>query len=130
MNYSKFGQRITEARKAEEMSKTELADAIGVSTATTTDWEKGKIKSLKAENLMNLSRILRVTPEWLYFGKPPKQYNNLPPELQTWLEFGAGLPEEKRQMIYALISMDEEKSGGINKQTTPVTPKDHLNRTG
>jgi transcriptional regulator with XRE-family HTH domain len=59
---------MSEARKGKGMSKTDLAEASGVSGATVTEWENGNIKRLDAENLLRSCQALGVSPYWLMFG--------------------------------------------------------------
>lgn len=73
----KWNQRITQAREAKKLKKVELGRLIKVSAPTITDWESGKIESLKAENLMKLCDALDITEDWLMNGEKPSS----PPSL-------------------------------------------------
>ncbi len=68
-------QRLTAAREAKNLSKTEFARAVGISTATATDWEKaaedGGIAELKGKNLTKITEVLGVMPGWLLDGRLP-----------------------------------------------------------
>ena len=70
MNWNK---RLTEARIAQGLGKSELAREIGVSAATLTNWENGKVESIKGENLMKVCVALNCSESWLMRGSdsPP-----------------------------------------------------------
>lgn len=51
------------------ITKSAFSRLVGVSTATTTDWESGTIKMIDGRNLVKAAEVLKVTPEWLMTGK-------------------------------------------------------------
>lgn len=65
----KWNERITIARERKGLSKTDFWRAMKISSATATNWENGKVVSIKGENLMNACRVLGVSEEWLLYGK-------------------------------------------------------------
>lgn len=65
-----WNKRITQAREAKGMSKRKLAIDVEVTPPTVTDWESGEIKSIDAEHLLGVAKVLDVSPEWILFGKP------------------------------------------------------------
>lgn len=64
----KWNQRLTKAREAKGLSKSEFVRLIKVSNATVTNWENGKVEMIKGENLINVCRALGVTEDWLMNG--------------------------------------------------------------
>lgn len=64
---STWNQRVTYMREKMRITKSELAKRVGVSAATVTNWELGKIKKLSEEHLISLSKVLSVSVEWLLF---------------------------------------------------------------
>lgn len=74
-----IGQRLRLLRKALGLKRHELADLAGVSNATITIWERGKISGQIKQKSMNKlidifqCRGLTVTPQWLLsgFGESP-----------------------------------------------------------
>lgn len=64
----RWNERITIAREALGIKKAEFARRVGVSTATTADWESGKIKMIDGEHLVKVAKVLKVTPEWVMTG--------------------------------------------------------------
>lgn len=69
----RWNERIKIARELRGLNKSAFARLAGVSTATTTDWEKGKIKMIDGEHLIKVASVLRVTPEWLMTGWGEKE---------------------------------------------------------
>jgi transcriptional regulator with XRE-family HTH domain len=69
-------ERIKEARKKAGLNQSELARLINKTPQTVQQWEAGKT-SPKGDNLLNLAQALRVTPEWLQFGKESRVPANL-----------------------------------------------------
>lgn len=64
-----IGQRIKQAREEAHVSVEAIAKAAKVSRQAVYQWENGNTKSLKASNILALSKVLGVTPEWLNDGK-------------------------------------------------------------
>ena len=67
-----WNKRITIAREAKGLTKSELARAVKVSHATINDWENGDIKTIKGENLVNVCRVLGMTESYLLSGIEPQ----------------------------------------------------------
>lgn len=88
--------RLTQAREQAGMQKTDFAKACGVSTATTTDWENGEIKSLSAEKLLTICDVLDISPFWLMRGTAP---NFSPEELELLDCFRTASPEGKAFLL-------------------------------
>jgi SOS-response transcriptional repressor LexA len=63
--------RITAAREAAHLSKSELARRLGRSPSAVTQWESGETRALKAESLIGIARETGVRAEWLETGKGP-----------------------------------------------------------
>lgn len=62
--------RLKAAREASGMRQTDLAALIGVSTATLSDWEAGKIDEPKASNLLAIAEALNVSPDAILYARP------------------------------------------------------------
>lgn len=67
-----WNKRITIARTRLGINKSEFSRRVGVSTATTTDWESGQIKMIDGSNLVKVAAVLNVTPEWIMTGFGPR----------------------------------------------------------
>ncbi|HAO33694.1 MAG TPA: hypothetical protein DCQ84_12180, partial [Candidatus Competibacteraceae bacterium] len=69
---SNIGKRIKQARlafKPRKMTQQQLANAVNVSRPAVTQWETGETKTLEGENLHKVAETLKVTVEWLLYGK-------------------------------------------------------------
>ena len=64
-----WNQRLTLARNTLGITKSAFSRLVGVSTATTADWESETIKSIDGRNLVKVAEVLKITPEWLMTGK-------------------------------------------------------------
>jgi len=104
-----WNKRITIARTAANLSKTELAKLVGVSNPTVSDWESGDIKKLEAENLLKLCEVLHVSPRWLQFGEGDMTTGNYDKKIQTVLRAMENMPEYKKDMlVQASTSLTEQ----------------------
>lgn len=65
--------RLRAAREAAKLTKSALANAVGVSNPTATDWEKsvdtGGIREITGPNLVRVCEVLEITAEWLLNGR-------------------------------------------------------------
>ncbi len=64
--------RLTQARRARRMSKTELHDAVGVSAAAIGQYERGEVKP-RSDTVAALARELHVPPGFFAHGRPRVQ---------------------------------------------------------
>ena len=76
----KAGSRIRERRLAAGMTQQQLAEKVGVSKATISQWESGEIRMIKGENLIMLSRVLNSPVDYLQAVTRGKRHNDAPPE--------------------------------------------------
>ncbi|PSS59209.1 XRE family transcriptional regulator [Pseudomonas sp. BBP2017] len=67
--------RLVQALAARGLSQVSLASMAGVSPATISKWKSGQ-QSPEADALVNLSRVINVTPEW--FTRPMPEKCSLP----------------------------------------------------
>lgn len=63
-----LSERIALAVRASGLSQKDVAARVGVSPGAITQWKKGEIQSLKANNLLALAKATHVNPEWLANG--------------------------------------------------------------
>ncbi len=61
-----IGQRIKQARQKLSLTQAELARRLDISRASVSIWESGG--NVSQENVLKLTKILRVRPEWLQYG--------------------------------------------------------------
>lgn len=62
---SGLSQRIKQARLKAGISQAELARRMSISRASVSIWESGG--NVSQENIIKLSKLLHVTPEWLQY---------------------------------------------------------------
>jgi transcriptional regulator with XRE-family HTH domain len=60
-----LSQRIKQARLKAGISQAELARRMNISRASVSIWESGG--NVSQDNIVRLSKLLRVTPEWLQY---------------------------------------------------------------
>ena len=65
MNYDVFSQRLKDARNKKQLTQKQLANKIGVSATTLTNYETNKSKVPGADVLISLSEVLDVSIDWL-----------------------------------------------------------------
>ncbi|MDP1931936.1 MAG: S24 family peptidase [Gammaproteobacteria bacterium] len=64
-----WNQRLDQAIKDSSHNKSSLARAIGVSAPTVTDWTKGEIQKITADNAEKVCKELGINIQWLLSGK-------------------------------------------------------------
>lgn len=63
-----IGARIKKARKLRGMSQDELAELVGVSQPSVSEWERG-VSNPTMDSLGMVAKVLRVSLEWLGKGE-------------------------------------------------------------
>lgn len=97
------GDRIRRARKAAGLTQEQLAEIVGVSRPTITQWETGSTKTMRFEHIFKAARALQKNPEWLITG----QGHEKPPE---WLARAVDVlpPADQREIVdYILYRFDK-----------------------
>lgn len=61
-------ERLRDRRQELGLTQADIMRAVGVSNATASDWESGKT-SPRGENLIKLCKYLRISTDWLVYGK-------------------------------------------------------------
>lgn len=69
---STVGGRIAYARAARGLTMEQLAGKVGVSKSAISQWEGGRIETMKAHHLLKLAKVLEVSPKWLWEWKDDK----------------------------------------------------------
>jgi transcriptional regulator with XRE-family HTH domain len=93
----KWNDRITIARTKKGLSKTQFWKAMGISSATATNWENGKVTSIKGENLFKACALLGVTEQWLLHGDESHAEPELDAETLELICFMKATDERGRQ---------------------------------
>lgn len=71
-------ERIKALRLQLGLSQKAVADLVGVSKATVSQWENGDY-SPSGDNFLALAKVLNVAPSWLSTGKGSKEPSNVEP---------------------------------------------------
>lgn len=114
-------QKIKLARERLGMTKSELANLVGISPSAITQWENGETKNIDGGNLVAVARALRVSAEWLMDKRnaelPPLEEEANPAlervthakaELRELLESVNG--EARLLLVYRMTSQDGRKA--------------------
>ncbi|MBW3514939.1 helix-turn-helix transcriptional regulator [Shewanella sp. NKUCC01_JLK] len=70
-----IGDRIRRRRKELKLTQKNIADALQITPSSITQWELG-MNTPKGKNLINLSKTLDCTAEWLLSGSVETENNN------------------------------------------------------
>lgn len=73
-----FGVRIRELRKERGITSYEMAERLGISRNTLTNWERGKKEPHAIEILEEMAKVLQVPLENLLAGKNSDRIENNP----------------------------------------------------
>ncbi|MDE5994970.1 MAG: helix-turn-helix domain-containing protein [Oscillospiraceae bacterium] len=94
MNLSEIGSRIKSERKRQGISQEKLAEMINVSPHYIYEIERG-IKAMSLETLINITRALKMSADYLIFGS----LSNMPnaPDSRSLADRLGALDEEQRQ---------------------------------
>ncbi|WP_179140838.1 helix-turn-helix domain-containing protein [Chromobacterium haemolyticum] len=64
-----LSERIQAALEHAHMDQSELARRTGITSVAVNGWCTGATKSIKGENLLKAAAALKVSPQWLAYGK-------------------------------------------------------------
>ncbi len=81
-----LGDRIKHARLAAKMSQARLGELCRVSRSAVTQWETGKSKTLKPENLLCVADKTGVSLRWLITGKGEERKSTLKKDLSLFAQ--------------------------------------------
>lgn len=105
-------ERLTAAREAKGWNKTQLADAVGKSNPTVSDWESGEIKKLEADSLLSICEALHISPRWLQYGEGSMAANYLDPKIEAVSKAMQTMPEYKKDvLVQTSTALAEPKKG-------------------
>lgn len=103
----KIGHRIRESRERRQLSQEALAQRIGVSQPTISDWENSKTEPT-VDNMRTLAVELDVWFEWLVTGRGMREY---PPGVQE---------PRSEYRVQPELSADEQKLQTIYRSLSPT----------
>ena len=122
-----LGQRIAIARQVMGLTATGLAKAAKVTKAAVSDWESGKTKNLRLENLFYLCDLLNVNARWLATGQgvPTRQLVRSEQESELLVIFRDLNKASQEALIGVARAMHTQESGGkatrVNPFKEPIT---------
>lgn len=92
-----MGKRLAQFRKAQSMTQTQLADALGISQQTMAHYEGGKLR-IAVALLPQLAILLTVTVEEIIGDQKPaaKSKRGPTPRLKRQVELFVKLPRTKQ----------------------------------
>lgn len=91
-----IGKRIQNRRKQLSLTQEQLAEMMNVSIQMVSNLERGN-KAIRIDNLINLSRILDVSTDYILTGKETTE------DIQVLTSRIAQLPEKERKMLEMLV---------------------------
>ncbi|MDM3872249.1 helix-turn-helix transcriptional regulator [Porticoccus sp. W117] len=101
--YIAMGKRIAQFRKAQNMTQTQLADALGIAQQTMAHYEGGKLR-IPVGLLSMLATLLAVSVEEI-IGEPTtaKGKRGPTPRLQRQMELIGQLPRAKQKFVMEML---------------------------
>lgn len=102
--YIAMGKRIAQFRKAQNMTQTQLADALGIAQQTMAHYEGGKLR-IPVALLSTLATLLAVSVEDV-IGEPAKAAKGKrgpTPRLQRQMELIGQLPRAKQKFVMEML---------------------------
>ncbi|UMK54455.1 helix-turn-helix domain-containing protein [Serratia ureilytica] len=112
------GSRIRGRRKEMKFTQRSLAQALGISHVSVSQWERDDSEPT-GKNLFSLSRVLRCSPTWILFGdeeQQPSQIDEIPRQLNEQqiqlLDLFDQLPESEKE---SHLSALRDKVDDFNK---------------
>jgi transcriptional regulator with XRE-family HTH domain len=117
-----LGERLAWSLERSQVSRAQLAEACGVSTAAISKWLSNDTKNLKSENLFTAAELCVVNAKWLATGRDtpftgiPAAYTQIAgPDLQIARELSELGDKKLRDVISELIkskqSAAQERAG-------------------
>lgn len=91
-----IGKRIQNRRKQLMLTQEQLADLMDVSIQMVSNLERGN-KAIRIDNLINLSRILNISTDYILMGKETAD------DMQTLTNQFVQLTERDRKMIGMMV---------------------------
>ena len=95
-NLVEIGKRIQSRRKQQGYTQEQLAEMMNVSIQMVSNLERGN-KAIRIENLINLSKILEISTDYILTGKETTD------DIDTLTTRIVNLPDRDRRMIETLV---------------------------
>jgi len=111
-----WNDRMRKARESLDLKRNEFARRVGVSAATVSDWESGKIKHLSSENLTKVSQVLGISPEYILSGRTAAE--SKPNTKGRWID-GFDLTDDQKDSVLKMVDdfeIENERARDIVRQ--------------
>lgn len=115
------GERIESERKKKHLSMEALGDMLGVGRSAVNKWEKGTVKSIKRETIMEMAKIFNCNPAWLGGYTEEVISFDTPEEFElAWHRSGGGrhplqLSDLEHEMVLAYRATDNKTKENVLK---------------
>ena len=115
------GERIESERKKKHLSMEALGDMLGVGRSAVNKWEKGTVKSIKRETIMEMAKIFNCNPAWLGGYIEDIKSFDTPEEFElAWHRSGGGrhplqLSDTEHEMVLAYRCADNGTQSSVLK---------------
>ena len=118
---STLGQRIALARKVRGWSSVELARRAKVTKAAVSDWESGKTKNLRLDNLFALCDLLNINARWLSTGAgvPTRQLIQSDEESELLVVYRELNKGAQKALLGVARAMHAQEAGGAPTRVAP-----------
>lgn len=112
-----FGEKIKEARKIQNLTQKQLADAIGAKHNSISDWENDKNKP-DPDTIELLCGVLKITPNYLL--KSSKE--DFSPKEKLTIKKYRELDTHGKEMVDFTLEKEWERSKALAKQKGETIP--------
>ena len=103
-----IGKRIQNRRKQQGYTQEQLAEMMNVSIQMVSNLERGN-KAIRIDNLINLSRILNVSTDYILTGKETTG------DITTLADRVGALTHRDRKMVEVLVDFCSNEQVGTEK---------------
>lgn len=101
-----LGGRIVTAREAQDLTTSQLARRLGVTSSTMRDWETDRSEP-RSNRLITLAGVLNVSPSWLLTGMGERPSDTLSEtELQQLQDSIGRIREQAMQIVGELDELE------------------------
>ncbi len=113
---AKIGEVIKRLRTQLQMPQFVLADSCGLTQATISRLEKGKMETVNAKSLALIAEVLGVTPDYLFEKENKLGVKIMVPrqEVEELLKYYQRLTPEMRQSILKVVKYAQKPFDEIN----------------
>ena len=116
------GERIKSERKKKHLSMEALGEMLGVGRSAVNKWEKGTVKGIKRETILEMAKIFDCNPAWLggYIDDDIASFAT-PEEFElAWHRSGGGrhplhLSDLEHEMVLAYRAKDSKTKENVLK---------------